>query len=209
MNSGNRLLWIVVGLLLTAAGVAGVLVNIGHLPGTDRSVPVISDGLIGRWRDWGGWAPTVVIAAGVVLALLGAALIRAELRRRGGSGLSTVVFPHRAEPAEAAGAGTLPLRDAAPPRPTRANRPSGGYIRVAGGTLRDALVRDLENDPRIRRAAVRLTGHPGTPRIRLLLDVPDGTEMTSVHEAVGAALARFRTTTHLDPLLDETIVRVA
>ncbi|MFC7484642.1 hypothetical protein ACFQX7_37890 [Luedemannella flava] len=83
MNAGNRALWIVMSLLLIGLGTVGVLAHYGRLPGTDPDLPLLSPNARERWTSWGTWAMVATIVAGLVLAVLGVVLMRAQLRRRG------------------------------------------------------------------------------------------------------------------------------
>jgi hypothetical protein len=184
--SANRVFWSLVAVLLIAAGVIGTLVSLGHLPGTDRHVTLMTDAMSARWHTWRYWAPIVVIAAALVVAIAGAMLIRGEIRRGRGRPVGEVVFA-----------------DDAP------DIAVNGRTRVDGTTLRDALERDLQNDPRVTHATVRMTGHPDQPQLHLRLAVKAGAELPEVHSHVDAAIARFRTTTKLDPRVRETVIKVA
>jgi hypothetical protein len=188
MRTGNRVLWILISLILMAAGVVGALISLGHLPGTDRHGMLVTGGDIARWRSWGGWAPAVLVAAGLIVAAVGIALIRVELRRRGGHSLTDVAFSH---PRDEQSTDAPPMR---------------GRIQVSGSTLRSALQHDLQNDPRIKHASVRLTGQPLQPLLRLRLEVTPGADLPAIHNYVAAALNRFGTTSELRPLLTETTI---
>ncbi len=196
MTRANRVLWTVIALILMAAGVIGILVNLGHFPGTDKDVPLLTDRINSQFRSWDGWAVGVTIAAGVVIAVLGIALIRAESRRRGGKSMPDLTFAHTLDelnPADAA-AGAVPIR---------------GSVQVSGRTLRHALQQDLQKDPRIKHAGVRLTGRPAQPRLHLDLAVTASADLPTVHEYVAGAVTRFRTTSQLQPTLAETTIRLA
>jgi hypothetical protein len=184
VNAANRVLWVAIGLLLTAAGVTAVLAYLGVLPGVHRADAVVGPATLHRWHVWGAWLPAGVAVAGLILAIAGGLMIRGELRRRGGTAMTGLVIPHPE------------------------GGPAGGAVRVDGETLRRALQRDLLTDPLIRRAAVRLTGHPATPRLQLRLDVAPGSDVTAVHTSVQHALDRFQRTTRLRPTISDTDVRV-
>ena len=83
MNAGNRVLWIVIGLALTAVGVLATLAGVGGVPSGSSCITA---------ADADAWARAfgVTIAAGLV-ALLGYLLLRGQLRGRGGAGLPDLV----------------------------------------------------------------------------------------------------------------------
>ena len=134
----------------------------------------------------------MTIVAGVIIAAAGIALIRAEARRRGGKSMPDVTFAHT-------------LADASTPDAV----PTPGHVQVSGRTLRHALQQDLQKDPRIKHAAVRLTGRTGQPRLHLDLAVSANADLPTVHEYVAGAVTRFRTTSQLQPTLAETTIRLA
>jgi len=191
VNRANRVLWSVIGVVLLAAGVIGALISLGYLPGTDRHVALWTDAMSNRWHTWGLWAPAIVAAAGLIIAVAGFALIAAELRPRTGRNVAGLVFP------VPPGSPSDPGDDAVT-----------GRTRVSGSTLRHALQRDLQSHPRIKHATVRMTGHADRPQLHLRLDLTRGTELTDVQSHVAEAVDRFRATSSLDPTLRETVVNV-
>lgn len=196
MRAANRILWIVIGLVLALGGIAVVMISAGWMPGTDRDVTLLTDQMRDRWREWNPWALAGVIVAGVIVALLGIILMRLELRRRGGRGLPDVVYVLNARDRQARQA------DGYPP-------PGNGRTRVGANVLSAALKRDLQLDPYVRRASVRLTGSAGKPQLRLRLQVSPEADLSEVRLTVAEAVNRFRTTSNLAPTLRETVVRVA
>ena len=197
MNRANRVMWSVIGLVLMALGVIGALISLGHLPHTDRDVTLWTDAMSNRWHTWGLWAPAVVAAAGLVIAVAGVALIAAELRPRTGRNVAGLVYPVPAASSEPG--------DVADAARTRV----AGRIRVSGSTLRHALQRDLQSHPRIRHATVRMTGHADRPQLHLRLDLTRGSELTDVQSHVAEAVDRFRATSSLDPTVRETVINVS
>ena len=172
MNTGNRVLWTAIGLVLTAAGVAGLLINLGRMPGTDRDRPVIWPELADQARSWRPWVLAAVIVLGLLLALLGALLLRAQLRRRGGVGMPD-------------------LRMGSPDE--------HGQTIVGTRVMAKGLAHDLENQAGVSRAAAHLGGDAGRPSLRLWLTVEPGTPLDRVQQRVLDALRRFTTTTSLTP----------
>jgi hypothetical protein len=187
-------MWSVIGLVLMALGVGGALVSLGYMPGTDRDVTLWTRAMSDRWHTWGIWAPVVVAGAGLVVAVGGFALIAAELRRRGGRNVAGMVFT---EPDVARAPGGDEREPAV-----------AGKTSVSGSTLRHALQRDLQSDPRIAHATVRMTGRPGRPRLHLRLDLTRGSNLSDVQAHVAGAIARFRITSSLDPTVRETVVNL-
>ncbi|HZM78427.1 MAG TPA: hypothetical protein VFC19_22095 [Candidatus Limnocylindrales bacterium] len=172
MKTGNRVLWTAIGLILTAAGVAGLLINLDRLPGTDRGQPVIWPELVEQGRSWRPWLLAGVIVLGLLLALLGALLLRAQLRRRGGASMSDLRFDSADE---------------------------HGQTVVGTRVMVKGLAHDLENQVGVSRAAVHLGGDTGRPNLRLWLTVEPGTHLDRVQYQVLEVLRRFTTTTSLTP----------
>jgi hypothetical protein len=172
VKTGNRLLWTAIGLILAAAGVAGLLINLGRMPGTDRSQPVIWPSLAEQARSWRPWLLAGVVVLGLLLVLLGALLLRAQLRRRGG-----VTMPD--------------LRVG--------SADEHGQTIVGSRVMAKGLAHDLENQAGVSRAAAHLGGDTGRPSLRLWLTVEPGTHLDRVQQRVLTALRRFTTTTGLTP----------
>lgn len=181
MNTANRALWLVVGLILLAVGVLGTLASLGRL-GVDRDMPVLAPAAISRWRDWGGSAPAVTIAAGLVVALLGLLLLQAQLRRHGGPDLPDLLV--------------------APEAPA----PEPGRTVVAATALDQALSRDLQAHRRVRRAAVHLIGKPQRPELRVRLAVTPDADLAELRTHLDHALLRLASTSGLRPDRGEVVV---
>lgn len=179
-NAANRVLWTVIGLLLLAAGVAGVLANRGWLPGVDADSPLAWSGLREWWRDTEPWGLVVVGLLGVVAALLGLLLLLAELRRRPARALPDLRLAHR----------------------------QPGLTRVPGGVIGHGLERDLVRDPGIRAAAVAVTGAAPSPDLWIQLDVEQRADLATVRAHVDDALARFSRTYGLRPRRLDVTARV-
>lgn len=180
-NAANRVLWTVLGLLLTAAGVAGVLVSQGWLPGVDRNSPVLWPGLLQWWRDIDPWGLLGVGLLGVVAAVLGLILLLAELRRRAAPAL-----------------GELRLADERP-----------GRTRIRSAVVGRGLERDLARDPGVRAAAVALTGAAPQPEVWLRLDLEPAANLATVRDHVCDALDRFTRTYGLHPRRLDVTARTA
>ena len=113
MNRGNRVLWSVIGLVLLAAGVLGVLASQGWLPGVDPDRPILTSATVRRWNSWGNWAFVGTTALAILLAVLGVLLFSRQLRRGAGVRLRDLLVR---------GPGQEPRR----PRPTRHRHPRAG-----------------------------------------------------------------------------------
>jgi len=179
-SAANRVLWTVIGLVLLAAGVAGVLANRGWLPGADRDAPLLWPALLDWWRDIDPWGLVLTGLLGLVVALLGLILLLSELRRRGARALGELRF-----------AQTQP-----------------GHTRIRGPVVGHGLERDLARDPGIRAAAVVVTGAAPAPELWIQLDLERQADLTAVRAYVDAALARFSRTYSLQPRKLDVTARV-
>ncbi|GAA1803019.1 hypothetical protein GCM10009682_26090 [Luedemannella flava] len=233
MNAGNRALWIVMSLLLIGLGTVGVLAHYGRLPGTDPDLPLLSPNARERWTSWGTWAMVATIVAGLVLAVLGVVLMRAQLRRRGRADMPDLEL--RAERAVlAANAPTWPTNapisptDRAEPQatgdlaasqptadPAAGSEPGGGgarrvagTLRVEAGALRHALAADLRHQRGVERADVRLTGDADDPHLRVWLTIDPNADLTQLRDRVVAVVDRFTVTAGRPAMVDEVTVRV-
>jgi hypothetical protein len=189
-NSSLRVLWTIVGLVLTAIGVVGLVASLGHLAGVDEDAPLIWSGLLRLWRAIEPWGLAILGALGLLLAWLGAHLLGRQLRPRrhpamGDLDLRTVTGP-------AAGAAGLPP----------------GTTRVRGACLVRGLERDLARDPQVRRASVVLAGTAADPELWIELQLGSRAALTTVRDHVSAAVGRFRATSGLVPGRLEVIARI-
>lgn len=184
----NRTLWTVIGFVLLAAGVAGLLAGYGALPFVDRQQVLLSPELIDAWNRYRAWSLALTIVAGLLAAVLGLLLLRAQFRRRGGPPMADLYL--------------LPS-----PEPTEEPQPEGG-TGVASRALHRALQRDLESDQQIRDAAVRLTGPPDHPRLRVRLAVTADADVARLAGHVDRVMHRFTTTSGVQPDVSEVVVRI-
>lgn len=184
MNTANRVLWLVIGAVLALAGILGILANRGWLPGADRTATLFASGAGATWRRYGAWAPALVIAAGVVLVVLGALLLRAELRA------------HR----------TRAMKDLTL-YPTGDDQPGPtGRTRVDTAVLARAMRQDLQSDPRISSAHVRITGHPDRPEVFLRLEIDQLADLRPVRDRVTHSLDRLAATMPGHPTIHEVLI---
>ena len=91
-NTTNRILWTIIGLLLTLIGVAGLLAHSGTPARPTGGSTLLNPTLLDRWHDADGWNIWVVAAVGVLLALLGLWLFGRQFKRRTGPPLPNVVL---------------------------------------------------------------------------------------------------------------------
>jgi hypothetical protein len=173
-------LWTVVGLVLTVAGVAGVLANRGWLPGADQDASLLWSGLLNWWRDIDPWGLVVAGLLGLVVAVLGLILLTAELRRRATPGL----------------------------RELRLARQRPGTTRVRGSAVGRGLERDLARDRGVRTASVAITGTAPDPDLWIQLDLEQQADLAAIREHVGGALDRFSRTYGLRPRRLDITARV-
>jgi hypothetical protein len=180
-DTANRVLWTVVGLVLLAAGVVGVLVNRDWLPGTDAEAPLLWPDLVDWWRDLDPWGLIGLGLLGAVVAVLGLILLLAELRRGGGPQLRELRLANQ--------------------------RP--GHTRVRGPVVGRGLERDLARSPGVRNAAVSVTGTAPRPELWIRLDVDRQVDLGTVRQQVDRALDRFTRTYGLRPARVDVTTRVA
>lgn len=195
MNTGNRILWSVLGLMLLAAGIGGVLASLDRLPWLDADAPLLSSDLVSAWRRWGVWAPILSTAIGLALALLGFALVRAQTRPAGGPSLPELAVSEVAGRGRAAG-GHEPAAAVA------------GTTLVASRTLARALSKDLMRNRSVDSASAHLSGTADDPRLRLHLSLLPGADLGRMHEYVDAALERFNATSGLRSRVADVDVRI-
>jgi len=198
VNAANRFLGVVVGLVLVALAVLGVLVGTGRLTGVERDEPILSASLSERWHDAGNWAIAGTIVAGAIVALLGLWLLISELRRSGGRSMPDLVW--RTEISE----GTPGAADTEPePSPS-----SAGRVRVDTSTLNRVLAKDLQGIPGVDRASVHLTGQRDHTQLQMRLLLASGVDVADLHRHVDSVLRRFAATTGITPEVDDVAVQV-
>jgi hypothetical protein len=182
MNTANRVLLAVVGLLLLALGLVGTLASLGRLPRVPADWVLLPMSHNATWHRFGKWAPVATIVAGLLVMLLGWLLLRAELRRRHGRAMSELVLPSAAVP-------------------------GGGATVVESGILEKALSRDLAHRRPLTGATAYLTGDPGRPMLTLRLVAAPDADLGQVKDIVDGALHRFAATSGVTPRIGEVDVR--
>lgn len=189
-NSRLRVFWTVVGLVLTAIGVVGLIASLGHLAGVDEDAPLLWSGLLDLWRDLNPWGLVILGVLGAFFAWLGFHLLGRQLR------------PQR-HPVM----GDLDLRTTTGPTAAETDLPPG-VTRVRGARLVRGLERDLARDPQVRKASVTLAGTTPRPELWIELRLSSRAGLAAVREHVTAAVGRFRATTGLDPSRLEVTARI-
>lgn len=192
MNTGNRVLWTVIGLLLVGLGVVGALVSLDRMPGADRRQSLLWPQLLEQWRRWEGWATAGVIVLGLLAAVLGVLLLRAELRPRGRRHLDDLVSGERARHRP----GARPASDEPTGQPPG---PAAGVTQVRYRAVAESLERDLRHQQAVHRANVMICGRPDRPEVLLNLTARPGADLAVLRHAVRDALSRFTATTGLTP----------
>ena len=188
MNTSNRVLWSIIGALLLAAGVVGVLVSQGWLSNVDRQQPLLTTRMIDWWNAHSSLAAGLTIAGGLLAAVLGFLLVRAQLRGRGGAAMRDLAF------------GTHET--------TASEGIDTGRTKVSSSALHHALERDLITDRNVRRAAVRLSGPSNHPELLVRLAVTPDADIASVAGHLEGAVQRFSTTSGVTPDLANVLVRI-
>src|SRR5687768_11810440 len=84
MDRRNRIRFVLLGLLLLAAGVVGLLAESSVVGAPAAGSPVLPDWLVARWDRYNPWNLVAVGIAALLLAWYGWRLVRAQLRRGGG-----------------------------------------------------------------------------------------------------------------------------
>lgn len=183
MTRANRVLLTVVAVVLLAGGAAVALAGFGRLPSVPPDSPLLSRRLTDQWSGWGIAAWLVLAAVGLVIALLGVLLIRAELRVRAMRPISDLLITGP----EVGGDGT-----------EQGGGPAG-RTRVRGVAMMRGIEQDLARHPKVHRASVELGGDLADPRVHARLDVTAGTEVRRLQSYLAESLARFTGTTGLSP----------
>jgi hypothetical protein len=192
VNTGNRVLWIAIGAILTAAGVIGTLASLGRISWLGRDRTLLGPEAVRRWNTWYPWAVAVVIVAGFILVLLGFLLLRAQLRGRGGAPMPDLVS-----------------RTVSPAPDMGADDAGRGRVRVSSSALEQSLVRDLRGNRQVRRVAVRLVGDRGHPEALVRLSVTADADVTGLRSHVDSALDRFAATSGVRPRVRDVVVAMA
>ena len=188
MDRRNRIRLALLGLLLLAVGVAGLLVgaDVFEAPAADSAI--LPAWLVARWDRYDPWNLVAVGVVALLLAWYGWRLVRAQLRRGGGRTQMGDLEYRAAEPGrQDAGRGRTTVRAAAISRGTEAS---------------------LERVRGVERAIVGLFGSPYAPELRARLDVDANADLTQLRSNISAALERLATTTGMPPRSADITLRL-
>jgi hypothetical protein len=181
-DRGNRRVLGVIGLLLLIGGGLSVCLGAGAF-GTARSNRNVFDTTVIRWWNEGGWMSfAVVVAIGVVAAVIGLVLALSQLRRD----------DRRPRTPDM----TLP-----PPEGAR------GETTLRAQALSHSMASDLERIPDVHGAKVGLFGAYPEIELRAVLEVGDHADMDQLPQTVNEVLDRFQTTTGVRPDPVQIMVR--
>jgi hypothetical protein len=187
----NRVLWAVIGLVLLGGGVLGLLA--GGLTSfvQDRQRTILSAEMVSTWNRHETLATILTIVGGLLLALLGGLLLRAQLRRRGPAPIDDRYVQLPPQPCSG--------------KPTPTNV---GSTEVASEALNRALKLDIERDRQVRRAGVQLAGPIAQPRLRLRLAVTPDADIARLAHHLDETMQRFTATSGIRPELSDVVVRI-
>jgi flagellar biosynthesis/type III secretory pathway M-ring protein FliF/YscJ len=191
MDRRNRVRLALLGLLLFAVGVAGLLVAADVFDAPTADSAILPEDLVARWDRYDRYHPWNLVVVGVVALLLawyGWRIVRAQFRRGGG----------RAQ------MGDLEYRAAESGR----QDPGRGRTTVRAAAISRGTEATLERVRGVERAAVGLFGSPYEPELRARLDVDANADLTQVRDNVSAALERLATTTGMPPRSADITLRL-
>ncbi len=197
-NAANRALWVVLGLLLVAVGVFGILANRDQIPGLDSRSFLFWPALMDFWRDLGDWGPIAIVATGIVLVILGSWLLRAQLQRRGAAALPDITVRKIGKASNGTKKSSVSTDPAEIP----------GTTTVRSHALTHGFEGDLKHIPYVSGTQVALTGESPTPTIWLRLDLDPQADLSVIRDHVNVALNRFNLTSGLSPAHMDVTARV-
>lgn len=178
-DTGNRVVLGLLGLLLLAAGVIGLLAGAGLAPLLEPS-RIYAELLSGFQARADLWWP-VSVAAAVVVALLGLvwALRQLVVRRPGGS------------------VGDVVVRSA----------DDRGRTSVAASSLASVAAMDLRRVPGVLDSTARLVNHPHRPDLRARLDVRPDADLGEVRRGADEVAGRLEAVLGVDRVPSHVLVR--
>jgi hypothetical protein len=180
MDGFNRWLLGVLGGLLIAAGVGGVLASLGSLP--LRQPSRLYEDATGVVTGQSPWSWVVILVVAVLLVVNGLVLARGQFRRQARGGLNTLTL----------------------------QRDDRGQTTVPATVVARTLARDLERLSGVVDAEVRLATAGQRPRVRVRLDLDADADHERVRQSAEAAYARLCTAlevpaVHADVRLNPTV----
>jgi len=150
----DRSLLLLLGLLLTAAGVLGLLVGFDVFGSGLRGRPVL-DNVVGRFFGTnGGWLWPVIALVFLLLGYLALRWLIAQLRPTG--------------------VGDLELEP----------RSSTGHTDLVGAALLDAVVGEIRSYRGVAAAAGRITGHALGPELRLRVQLDSRADVAALRRRI-------------------------
>jgi membrane protein implicated in regulation of membrane protease activity len=188
MDRRNRVRLALLGLLLLAVGVAGLVVGADVFEAPAAGSPVLADWLVARWDRYDPWNLVAVAIAALLVAWYGWRLVRAQLRRGGG----------RAEMADLAYRATEPGQQDA----------DRGRTTVRAAAISHSTEKALERVRGVERALVGLFGSPYEPELRARLDVDANADLIQLRRNVSAVLERLAATTGIPPRSADITLRL-
>lgn len=166
----NRTVFTLLGILLIAAGTYGLARGYGAFGSTQAQEPLLTGGISGFFTRIDDWFWPLVALVALILAYLAYRWLKAQLTPT--SSVSELDL----------------TRDPAEGRTT---------LRAFG--LTSALSDDLQRDPAVRSARVRMLEDGGRPEVDVDVDVSEDTGLSEVRRRIeSGALARFSSALETD-----------
>ncbi len=166
----NRAFLLVIGTVLLALGVVGLVRSYGGFGADSEEEPVLGRSVRRFVADNTEWFWPLVAILAVLIAFLAFRWLLAQLQRPPSLGV-------------------LQVRREGP----------GGVTRIAGGGLREALVSDVETSPEVRSAKARIDGDARDLQIDMSVDMYDDADVVRVRRRIEeSALERFRQATEAE-----------
>lgn len=177
----DRIVVAAVGLAALGAGGYGLARSLGAFGDGRRDAVVFGPELRRSVVDHAGWVSGAATFVALVVAWLGWRWLRRQL------------------------VGPSPLL-----RQVRLADAGGGRTSVEARALTDALVRDLEAEPQVKAARVRVVGHERAPELELTVDLTATADPTAVRRRLDEhVLARAKTALERDVLRASVRLRLA
>jgi hypothetical protein len=177
VNTGNRILWAVIGLILTLAGAAGLAAGFGWFDQVDPKAPVWP----AWWSQWWSEHDRIAQAGLAVLAVLaviaGLSLLRRQLRVH-------------SEP-------TIGVLHGDALRDSRGN--PADKLTVRARSLSRGVAADLAQHRDVSEASVALAGDPRTPTLYADLEVTPQATVSALVAHVADSTRKLSTTLGAEP----------